>query len=571
MWQSVPRTSKTAPKKKTKFQTKPTTTKLPSFSLLKPDTPLLKPVITEADEAIIETADLDAGSVREEEEEDEEEEEKEGGEDEEDEYNTSTEQESPSSTMKFSGEAEILGVPVDTLFLNNNWGSGGSCDFLIDGTTKLMIENNDDDMAKVTMDTLDSLLLNNSNDGNASLAELKPLPPFTGYTGHLSINGIPGHHYHAIANQPPSSPSPSLETNNNLTTVTNQNTGNNSVMYKNNGATLYYEVSTTAPDQGVVSSTVDCGVSDIKTEVDYNALLAEDIAAIIGSAIADTTVPNVVDSLDDPNASRDSWMDLDALIDGACISENGQKVTESVPEFAPSLNCESASVTLQNLLQHGSQYGIHTEVVKQEPVTTNYQGNISLLQTRLQNGPPCKIIQDCNVPSSTSYINGKDMILPHTTSGSPPGHVSTTENLLLNGRYIQNRNRNYPAYRNMKVPSPDMLVNGNSLDNIVTGSGINSNYPHTTTSNLPNKKSRNRNNKKNNQMVFDGVGILGKEKPIHRCSICSRGFLNKSNIKVHLRTHTGEKPFRCDVCGKAFRQKAHLIKHQQMHKRVGRD
>ena len=490
--------------------------------------------------------------------------------------------ESPSSTMKFGGEAEILGVPVDTLFLNNNWGSGGSCDFLIDGTTKLMLENNEEDMAKVTMDTLDSLLLTNNNESNGNLAELKPLPPFTGYTGHLSINGIPGHHYHAIANQPPSSPSPSLEANNNLTTVANQNTCNNSVMYKNNGATLYYEVSTTASssDQGVVSSSVDC-VNDVKSDVDYNSLLADDIAAIIGSAIADTTVPNVVDSLDDPNASRDSWMDLDALIDGACISENGQKNNENSQDFVTPLNCESASVTLQNLLQHGSQYGIHTEVVKQEPaVTSNYQGNnMSLLQTRLQNGPPpppppppnCKVLQDCNVPSSTSYINGKDMMLPHTTSGSPPGHVSTTENILLNGRYIQNRRNYSTAYRNVKVPSPDMLVNGNSLDNIVSGSGINSNFPHTTTSNLPNKKSRNRNNKKNNQIVFDGVGILGKEKPIHRCSICSRGFLNKSNIKVHLRTHTGEKPFRCEVCGKAFRQKAHLIKHQQMHKRVGRD
>jgi len=78
-------------------------------------------------------------------------------------------------------------------------------------------------------------------------------------------------------------------------------------------------------------------------------------------------------------------------------------------------------------------------------------------------------------------------------------------------------------------------------------------------------KNRNRVNKSSKIPTIRTEGT--KEKPMHHCTVCQRGFLNKSNIKVHLRTHTGEKPFRCETCNKTFRQKAHLLKHYQIHKR----
>ena len=105
--------------------------------------------------------------------------------------------------------------------------------------------------------------------------------------------------------------------------------------------------------------------------------------------------------------------------------------------------------------------------------------------------------------------------------------------------------------RNLATPPSHHHIHSNSNNTSPTGgSGRTANTPPVSERRKEHHQSRMRND---------------------TCEYCGKVFKNCSNLTVHRRSHTGEKPYKCELCSYACAQSSKLTRHMKTHGRLGKD
>ncbi|VDL90199.1 unnamed protein product [Schistocephalus solidus] len=71
-------------------------------------------------------------------------------------------------------------------------------------------------------------------------------------------------------------------------------------------------------------------------------------------------------------------------------------------------------------------------------------------------------------------------------------------------------------------------------------------------------------------MVVAAATLARRDRRNDTCEYCGKVFKNCSNLTVHRRSHTGEKPYKCGLCNYACAQSSKLTRHMKTHGKDGR-
>uniref|UniRef100_A0A8C5KPB3 Sal-like protein 3 n=1 Tax=Jaculus jaculus TaxID=51337 RepID=A0A8C5KPB3_JACJA len=174
-----------------------------------------------------------------------------------------------------------------------------------------------------------------------------------------------------------------------------------------------------------------------------------------------------------------------------------------------------------------------------------------------------------STPGGTSSGSTESGAPPVCSTGPAPGAVAAASS--TGGNASQPQNASTPP-----TLGPGPLLSSASLPNPLLPQTSSSSviFPNplvsiAATANALDPLSalmKHRKGKPPNVSVFEPKASAEDPFFKHKCRFCAKVFGSDSALQIHLRSHTGERPFKCNICGNRFSTKGNLKVHFQRHK-----